>query len=831
MATFGKATDGTSSSGTSSARKRVSSASPASDGIVQTATIRNWIFGGTGNGNTKAIIYADSGGSPGAILAISDQLNISNTSEQANTYTFSGAQKITVVGGTTYWIGFIQDTLSGSGSLTVSRDSTGNGHKFDANTYASPEDPYGTATNATGIIDCFITYLPIPVLTTDTATATGTTTASATGNVSSDGGSTITERGFVVSTSSNPTISDSKTIVSGTTGAMNGSITGLVTGTTYHIRAYATTVNGTAYGADLSFTTWSVPTVITNAESGIGTVSATGNGDITSIGGVAPTVRGFEYNTVQAADHITIETGSFSTGAFTASLVGLTPGENYYYRAYATNSVGTGYGGWVAFTTVPSTYNVTIDGVDRTTDILVNTLIISDELNDKQNTCNFTLVDRSGNGFPSNDEEIVITLDDGTILFGGYIVGISLSSVKDDGVVMASVECVDYVRLLDRNLVTKAYTDQTDAEIIEDIITTFCPGFGITTTNVIEGVTIDQINFNYIQPSQALRRIADLTGRNWYIDYSKDIHYFPLTTDPAPFNISSSSSAYFDLNISKDASQIKNRVYVRGGSSLSDSTTHEQKGDGVKRQFLLPDKPHDVSVTVNGVSKTLGIKNIDTSGFDYYLNFQEKYVEQDSGAVVLGTGDTLAVTYTYDIPVLVAVEDTASIASNGQKEFAIFDNSIKTQQAARDRASAELTDYANNLIEGSFKTYTTGFVSGQYITINLSAYGINADYIITKVVAISFGAGNYVYEISIASAKTMGIIRFLIELLEANKNLVELNDDEVVDNLLSLTDSLLSDSITDSLTIDSTGPYFTWCPDSLVSTPITRMVWDLFQWG
>ena len=245
---------------------------------------------------------------------------------------------------------------------------------------------------------------------------------------------------------------------------------------------------------------------------------------------------------------------------------------------------------------------------------------------------------------------------------------------------------------------------------------------------------------------------------------------------------------------------------------------------------MLPDKPHDVTVKVNGTTKTLGIKNINTSGYDYYLNFQEKYVEQDTAGSILSTTDTLRVEYTYDIPILVAVEDSTSIATNGVKEFAIFDKSIATTQAARDRASAELTDYADSIIEGTFSTYTSGFTSGQYININLSSYGVNDNYIVQKVVAHAFGAGYYVYNISIASSKTMGIIKFLIELLEANKNLIELDSNEVVDELFLIVDSLLSDSITDSLIIDSAGPYSTWCTDSLQASPVTRARWDLFSW-
>lgn len=572
------------------------------------------------------------------------------------------------------------------------------------------------------------------------------------------------------------------------------------------------------------------PTVTTQSASSIEQTTATLNGNITATGGISPTIRGFEYNTVSGiADKTTIESGTFSTGVFTAAITGLTPNTTYYYRSYATNTDGTGYGTWENFTTDPAVYNITIGGVDRTTDIINQSIVVSDILNDQQNTLSFAMVDRSSTGIPATDDEVIITLDDSSILFSGYIQKLTLST-QSSGEAIILIDCIDQSWLLDRCLVHKTYESYTDKEIIEDIVTTYCSGSGITTTNVIEGVTIDQLSFNYIQPSQALRQICDLTGRNWYIDYDKDIHYFPLATEAAPFNIDSTNNDYSNLKITKDNSQLKNRVYVRGGTRLSDATTYSTKGDGSKTKFVLPDKPHNVTISVNGSSKTLGIKNVDLTGYDYYLNFQEKYIEQDSGGSVLSASDTLLVNYQYDIPILVAVEDQDSIEADGVKEFAIFDKQIETTQAARDRASAEITDYAADIIEGSFTTYTNGFKAGQYININLATYDINANYIINGVTARSLGGGLYEYEIQLASAKTMGIIRFLIELLEANKNLIELDDNESIDELFTLTDSLIADSILDSLTIDSAGAYRTWCSDSLEATS-TRLRWGIGEWG
>lgn len=80
----------------------------------------------------------------------------------------------------------------------------------------------------------------------------------ANGTISADGYTPILERGFVLSTSSNPTLSDTQIIVPGTTGSYTALFANLLSNTTYHVRAYATNAVGTSYGADVSFTTYSM---------------------------------------------------------------------------------------------------------------------------------------------------------------------------------------------------------------------------------------------------------------------------------------------------------------------------------------------------------------------------------------------------------------------------------------------------------------------------------------------------------------------------------------------------------------------------------------------
>lgn len=463
-------------------------------------------------------------------------------------------------------------------------------------------------------------------------------------------------------------------------------------------------------------------------------------------------------------------------------------------------------------------YTITINGVDRTNCIINRSISITDEAKDKPSTLRCRFFNQDSGTIPEADEEIIITKD-GTKFFAGHILQVDYNHIGN-GENELSLICTDYTREMDRNLVVEGYESMTDKAIIEDIIARYCPASGIDTSLVIAGVTINKITFNYLQPSQCFRKICELTGRTWYLDYDKKLHYHVTETNTAPFDIDSSNAQYKNLKISKDNSDIRNRVYVRGSTYLSDFTTISQVADGEQTVFILPNKPHDFSMTEGGVAKTVGIKNIDNpASFDYLMNYQEKYIEKADGNPPAAS-TVMEFTFKYEIPILVAVEDRDSIEDVGQYEFAIFDNNIKTQDDARNRAQAELADYASTIIDGTFETDVDGFKAGQYININLSDYGINDNYLVQKVTGKSIGGGNYIYVVSIASTKKLGIITFLIKMLENDKNFLDLDPNEVVDELFTPDSQgiLIGDSIVHDSLIE---PPFKW----------GACKWGLAQWS
>ena len=99
------------------------------------------------------------------------------------------------------------------------------------------------------------TQTEIPTVTTKSVSDITETSAYCGGDVISDGGSPVTARGVCWSTAQNPSINSKKTVDGSGTGSYSSQITGLSSNTTYYYRAYATNINGTAYGEVESFTT------------------------------------------------------------------------------------------------------------------------------------------------------------------------------------------------------------------------------------------------------------------------------------------------------------------------------------------------------------------------------------------------------------------------------------------------------------------------------------------------------------------------------------------------------------------------------------------------
>lgn len=207
---------------------------------------------------------------------------------------------------------------------------------------------------------------------TPTATSIAATGATLGGNVTSEGASTITERGVVYSTTAtnaDPVIGGTgvtKVTVSGTTGAFTTAVTGLTPATSYSFKAYATNAQGTSYTDVATFATLALPpSVASPSATTITATSTTLGGNVTDDGGAAVTERGVVYSPTATNSNPFIgsagviqATATGTTGVFSVPITGLDPGTSYHFKAYATNSVGTAYSSVSSLLTLSNNANL-----------------------------------------------------------------------------------------------------------------------------------------------------------------------------------------------------------------------------------------------------------------------------------------------------------------------------------------------------------------------------------------------------------------------------------------------------------------------------------------
>lgn len=191
------------------------------------------------------------------IVTTTDITNITATSAISGGYvTDDGGLEITARG--VCWSTLHNPTISdqhtsdgsGSGSFTSNITGLTQNVKYYVRAYA-------TNSNGTnyGAQKEFTTIEGLPSVTTNNITNITKTSAVCGGNVTTDGGFTVSARGVCWSITQNPTIGDQHTTDGSGTGTFTSSITGLSPNTKYYVRAYATNSNGTNYGSQKEMTT------------------------------------------------------------------------------------------------------------------------------------------------------------------------------------------------------------------------------------------------------------------------------------------------------------------------------------------------------------------------------------------------------------------------------------------------------------------------------------------------------------------------------------------------------------------------------------------------
>jgi hypothetical protein len=440
---------------------------------------------------------------------------------------------------------------------------------------------------------------------------------------------------------------------------------------------------------------------------------------------------------------------------------------------------------------------------------------IRELVQNKSGVMNLEITALPGQDAPQEGSEIVFK-DGSRFLFGGYITRVQSRETGLGQHFAYGVEASDYSWIFNNKIARRSYENKTLKFIAEDLLDAYLDSsYGFTTANIATGPTIDSVTFDHVPLRKCFEKLAKLTGYVWYVDYEKRVYFTAPTATAAPEAITDSSGNFSDVSIAYDISQVRNTVIVIGsedGEQDAQATTQAFAGDGETRAWELELKPSQiVSIKVNGVSKqfSLDVNERDTDAFVYSFSGQSiRLTDSQATPAGGGTPDQIEIVYYGRIPVITKVIDNDSVAffaaldgGDGAYEYTIKDPSIASKDEAWARGMRELDEFADPLVNGTFKTRTSLlsggsiFSPGQMLTVNLPTHGIAQDaaFLVQEVnISLSEDAGagttEYTYEVRFGG-KLAGVQEFLESLAS--------QEDEAPDTLTGTVFTIegLSDSL------------------------------------
>jgi hypothetical protein len=412
---------------------------------------------------------------------------------------------------------------------------------------------------------------------------------------------------------------------------------------------------------------------------------------------------------------------------------------------------------------------------------------------------------------PDDGAELFV-IEDGVRLFGGNLIDPQEASSPGGELLFIDGTAIEFSAICDRRLVARSYTNQTLKQIVLDIVAQDMGDEEIDTSAVQDGPVIKKAKWNWESATQAFNDLAELTGMSWWIDQNKVLHFCDRASIPgAPLNNLAIRNG--SLTVRKDRQNYRNHQVLRAGAGLTDPRTERFFGDGKRQTFNVSYKMGtEPVVTVNGVAKTVGIRQVET-GKDWYWNKNVTELSQETASTPLTASDTLAVTYQGLFPIIISAQRGPEVESRrgiegGSGRYSRVEEraSIETVDAAIGATQAILDRYGT--IGTSIACYTdvSGFSPGQLCPVDFPQHGLTGDYLVESIHAEwAPGADSIRYSVNAISGDTFGSWQaYFRRLLRIGRQFV-INENEVVVGLQEFDDAM---TVSDALVESSGYPVF-----------------------
>jgi hypothetical protein len=475
------------------------------------------------------------------------------------------------------------------------------------------------------------------------------------------------------------------------------------------------------------------------------------------------------------------------------------------------------------------------NGSDISNSVIWSTIDFISQLTKDVGSATFNVLQNSANPTAVTVPAVgsTIQLYDSTgLIWGGTV---TETEATIEGLLLTWViTCTDWGYPLDGIIIKKNYAMMDPHDIAVDIISQADPigAKGFTTNHVQKAnFLVPSIKFNYQQPSKALQSLANLIGWDWYIDPSKDIHFFLGDVDDAageggtaPIMIDATSGEiqWNSLDVDLNLQNMQNSVFVIGGTypkTVTAVTTPDTfLTDGIT-QFFSVSYPYyspntadfeavPITVTLAGVPQTVGTANQDDpADFQVMYNDQQRWIQFTSGAPT--TGQTVKVYGTAKLPIVAHASDLTSIATYGEYQGVISDTKILSVPEAQARAQAQILQFGHPVYDVKFNTLIPGCAIGQKIILNLPSFGVsNYPLVIKRIEAVGYAPGAngmLQYQVEAIGSDNVTFVDLMQSILQQEANQTPVDDSTILEDLVPVSDAL---SLSDATTMTSNGrPY------------------------
>lgn len=433
-----------------------------------------------------------------------------------------------------------------------------------------------------------------------------------------------------------------------------------------------------------------------------------------------------------------------------------------------------------------SKYALYIAGKNWTGYLKESSVKIERQLNFTGNAT-FALEDENQLLIPPNGGEVLLFYYDEVAatwqrLFGGKVATSNVQMHAIGPQRYWEISCSDYANALSRRFVNKKYPAAqygTFNSIMRDLQTSILAAEGITWVERTDpGVTIGDIEFNYVSVKEALDQLVSMVQWEWQCDFHKNLFAYdrPAETETCPYAIKEDNTELWrDAQVSEDIGMYRNRQLIKANFSQTTSVLTKDYVWGVNEfvpyqvqwnSGILVDRTYYgklrriISVKHNGNDQTWFLQDQSNMSNDPMIS---GHPEQGGSAPagwqwmqiwnndlqlvwnvsdpVIGpqqpTSGTLTITFevTNDLPEPVVVEDAAEIAARRAVEggSGIYE-AVEEVVDIQDRNT--LVQYAQGLLD-RFKVTSKeltatidnkfGFHPGQAITVHLPTLNIPAE--------------------------------------------------------------------------------------------------------